>query len=651
MGRAIDAPEKVLRRMTDALLHRGPDGADYWFDSGVGVGLGHRRLAIVDLTETGKQPMWSRSRRYCVVFNGEIYNFLSLRQELAALGAVFQGHSDTEVMLAAFDEWGVEQGIRRLAGMFSLAIWDAEVHAMYLVRDRLGKKPLYYSLSGGQLLFASELKALRLFPGFQGTIDREALTLYLRHNYVPAPWSIYQEVRKLPAASLMRIEAGPDGPVLDVPREYWSAATYFASSSGETQQKDDYGTIQELDALLRDAVAARMVADVPVGAFLSGGIDSTLIVALMQAQSTRRVDTFTIGFNEELYDEAPYAKDVAAHLGTTHTEVYVNATEARDTIPLMSRIFDEPFSDSSQIPTYLVSKIARRNVTVALSGDGGDELFCGYTRYVKWRRAWTHMQRVPAPFRKLAGFALRAVPVAMWNLLRKPLVRLAPIVQGARSPGEKLHKLARVLGAGDPGLLYREFVTHWDHPAKVVLNAKEPWTKLNAGGGPHDVDAFMQHMMLLDIQTYLPDDILAKVDRASMAVSLETRAPLLDHRIVEFAAALPLSMKMRNGETKWLLRRVLEQYVPRSLLERPKMGFGIPIDVWLRGPLRQWAEELLSEDRLRREGFFDPSPIRSLWHDHLSGGTNGQFLLWDVLMFQAWYEDVQHSSFRKGVEG
>jgi len=623
--------------MTDSLIHRGPDGGDQWFDEQAGVGLGHRRLAIVDLSDAGKQPMWSSTGRYCVIFNGEIYNFLQLRSELEAMGARFRGHSDTEVMLAAFEAWGVTQGISRLAGMFALAIWDATERALYLVRDRLGKKPLYYSVVSGNLVFGSELKALRQFPGFQGTVDREALALYIRHNYVPGPWSIYKEARKLPPASLMRIVAGADGLKFESPVEYWSARSFYERATPREQIPDEEA-IERLDVLLRDAVRTRMIADVPLGAFLSGGIDSSLIVALMQAQSSRRIDTFTIGFSEDAYDEAPHAKAVAAHLGTNHTEAYVSAEEALASIPLMPAMFDEPFSDSSQIPTYLVSKATRRHATVALSGDGGDELFCGYTRYLKWRRVWGKISRIPGPLQKLASWGIRALPPGAWNVFAAPLTSL--MGQSARSKGEMLHKLASVLGTNNPGLLYREFVTHWDHPSKLVLGSTEPATVITAGGGPTDIDEFTQRMMLIDILTYLPDDILAKVDRASMAVSLETRAPILDHRVVEFAAGLRLEHKLRNGETKWILRRVLERYVPRTMFERPKMGFGIPLDSWLRGPLRDWAEDLLSESRLRSGGYFDPAPVRRLWLDHLARKTDGQYLLWDVLMFQAWLSDV-----------
>jgi asparagine synthase (glutamine-hydrolysing) len=624
--------------MTDALLHRGPDAGDQLFDPHTGLGLGHRRLAIVDLTDAGRQPMTSATRRYVTVFNGEIYNFQELRAELEAQGASFRGRSDTEVMLAAFDAWGLPAAVKKLAGMFAAAVWDSQEQALYLVRDRAGKKPIYYGVVDGHFIFGSELKALDRFPGFVHDVDREALTLYLRHNYVPAPWSIYRGIRKLDPGSWMRVRRVEGKISMDESCAYWSAREVYENSRGASHLDDD-AAIEQLHELLADAIRVRMVADVPLGAFLSGGIDSSLIVALMQSQTTRRVDTFTIGFHEGLYDEAPFARAVAKHLGTNHTEVYLTAKDALDTIPRLPAMFDEPFSDSSQIPTYLVSRVARQKVTVALSGDGGDELFCGYTRYQKWRRIWQKSRRIPRVLRGAAGSCIRLVPPIVWNTVANPFMRFMKKRPGVRAPGEKLHKLAQVIASNDPGRLYLELVTHWGNPANLVVNGIEPRTSLNSGGGPLDVDAFMHHMMMLDVLTYLPDDILVKVDRASMAVSLEARAPILDHRVIEFAAALPLHQKLRGNTGKWILRKVLEQHVPLQMFDRPKMGFGVPIDVWLRGPLRDWAEELIGESRLRSEGFFDPVPIRALWRSHLSGLTDAQYLLWDVLMFQAWLSE------------
>jgi asparagine synthase (glutamine-hydrolysing) len=629
--------------MTNSLVHRGPDGLGVWLDTSVGVGLGHRRLAIVDLTESGRQPMRSHSDRYMIVFNGEVYNFQTLRVELEGHGARFHGTSDTEVMLEAFEQWGVEEGVKRFVGMFAIALWDARERRLHLIRDRLGKKPLYYALVQGSLVFGSELKALRNFPGFAADIDRSALALYLRHNYIPSPRSIYAGVSKLPAGTLMTVQWRESGLVVEAPRQYWSAATFFDSSEREVMP--DQEVIERVEELLREAVRLRMIADVPLGAFLSGGVDSSLVVALMQSLSPRPVKTFTIGFHEEMFDEAPHARVVARHLGTEHTELYLTAAEARDVIPLLPSMFDEPFADSSQIPTYLVAKMARRDVTVALSGDGGDELFCGYGRYLRWRSVWQMMQRIPAPLRSALARALSSVPVTRWDGMLGPCMRALPARMRVASPGDKLHKLAQVLTSDDPGLVYLRFLTHWPDPGSIVIDGSEPPTLVNRGGGPRDLDLFTEQMMKLDVLTYLPDDILVKVDRASMAVSLEARAPILDHRVAEFAARLPLSQKLRGSTGKWTLRQILAKYVPMHLTERPKMGFGVPIDSWLRGPLKDWAEDLLDESLLAKQGFFEPAPIRQLWRAHLDGRRDAQYLLWDVMMFQAWIRDThsQHA--------
>jgi asparagine synthase (glutamine-hydrolysing) len=619
----LAAPDAVLRRMTDTLVHRGPDGSGYWFEREAGVGLGHRRLAIVDLSDAGRQPMFSQSKRFGVVFNGEIYNFQDLRTELEQIGCRFRGRSDTEVMLAAFEHWGVDAAVRRFVGMFAIALWDATDRTLILIRDRLGKKPIYYGRVGQHFVFGSELKALRAFPGFAGDVDRNALTLYLRHNYIPSPWSIYRGVAKLPAGSLLRIRVEPSGAAYDAPLVYWSVEQVFSSSS--KSMLPDLAATDRADELLRKAVATRMIADVPLGAFLSGGIDSSLVVALMQAQSSRPVRTFSIGFREAAYDEAPYARAIAKHLGTDHTEVYLSADDALAVIPRLPHIFDEPFSDSSQIPTYLVSEAARRGVTVALSGDGGDELFCGYTRYMKWRKVWHNMQRVPRFARTAIARAIQHTPFGA--------LRMSGL-------GHKFNKLSEILLGNDPSGVYLRFISHWLQPDRIVIGGHEPLTVLNRGGGPRGLDAFTDEMMKLDVLTYLPDDILVKVDRASMAVSLESRAPILDHRVVEFAAQLPLHQKLRGATTKWIVRRVLERYVPPRLFNRPKMGFGVPIDTWLRGPLRDWAEDLLGESRMRQDGYLDPVPVRRLWLDHQDRRRDSHYLLWDVLMFQSWLRDV-----------
>lgn len=629
----IDGPS-TLREMTNRLVHRGPDGSGAHFDAGGAVGLGHRRLAILDLSAAGHQPMVSSSERYVITYNGEIYNFRPLRNELEQAGCSFRGHSDTEVFLAAIDTWGVEGAIGRISGMFAFALWDREERSLWLSRDRVGKKPLYYGWVGGSLIFGSELAALRSYPGFRREIDRGSLALYMRHNYVPAPHSIFTGVKKVQPGTLLRFALTGGSPKQQSEKQYWSAREVFAAGWRAPFDGTADEAAEALDRTLRLAVSDRMIADVPLGAFLSGGIDSSAVVALMQAQSARPIRTFSIGFHEPEYNEANHAAAVAKHLGTEHTEVYVEPADALAVVPNLPTIFDEPFSDSSQIPTFLVSKIARQHVIVALSGDGGDELFCGYPRYRKWRRIWTAVRWMPAPVRKIMATALGGIGVAGWDRL------LAPLNWATRgrkfSPGDKLHKLSEILDAPSPELVYRRIVSHWMRPGEVVLGGVEYQTPLSRMDGPTGLDEFTDYLMLLDVLTYLPDDILVKVDRASMAVSLEARAPLLDHRVIELAAKIPLSMKMRAGEDKWILRQVLSRYVPSQLFDRPKMGFGIPIDTWLRGPLREWAEALLEPSALRNDGYFDVEYVRRMWRQFADDGHPWHYLIWDVLMFQAW---------------
>jgi asparagine synthase (glutamine-hydrolysing) len=630
-------PDSVLRSMTDQLVHRGPDGWDSVLEAGGAVGLGHRRLAIVDLSEAGRQPMLSHSGRYVITYNGEVYNFQELRRELENAGARFRGHSDTEVLLAAIDAWGVAASLRRCAGMFAFALWDRRERELWLVRDRLGKKPLYVGTVNGSLVFGSELKAICAFPGFDRELDRGSLALLMRHNYIPAPHSIYQSVGKLEPGTFRRVRIRAGRPETFHEERYWSARAVFDISRRQIFGGTPDEAVGALDSLLRKAVAERMVSDVPLGAFLSGGIDSSTIASLMQAQSSRPVQTFSIGFQEADYNEAPHAKEVARHLGTDHTEVYLTAADAMAVIPLLPTIYDEPFSDSSQIPTFLVSKIARQKVKVSLSGDGGDELFCGYPRYRKWREIWRTMARLPGPLRRLVARTIMSLSIGTWDRVLGSAVRLRHHPHGpAISPGDKLHKLAEILGATTPEAVYRRMVSHWMQPEDLVLGAVEPLTPLSQVMGPRTVDGFTDHMMLVDILTYLPDDILVKVDRASMAVSLEARSPLLDHRVVELAASLPLSLKLRDGTDKWVLRQVLARYAPARLFERPKMGFGVPIDSWLRGPLRPWAEDLLDERKLRQDGLLNPEIVRAKWREFIDKAYPWHYPLWDVLMFQAW---------------
>lgn len=620
----------MLGRMGEAIAHRGPDDSGVWLDVGAGIGLSYRRLSILELSPAGHQPMVSASGRYVIAFNGEIYNHLDLRLQLG--DRAWRGHSDTETLLAGFEIWGIEQTLQRAVAMFAIALWDRDTRTLTLARDRLGEKPLYYGWQGGVFLFGSELKALKQHPAFVGEVDREALALYLRYCCVPAPRSIYRGVCKLAPGTLLRVCASDRQ--LPEPKQFWSLKDVIEHGQRELFQGSDAEAVAVLEAKLLDAVRLQQIADVPLGAFLSGGIDSSTVVALMQAQSRRPVRTFTIGFQEAGYNEAEHAKAVARHLGTNHTELYVTPAQAQAVIPRLATLYDEPFADSSQIPTSLVSQMAREHVTVSLSGDAGDELFGGYNRY-----AWaTKILQYPRPLRKLLAHGFTALSPSAWNWLYRALAPVLPKSMRFALPGDKAHKLASILGAESQAAIYRGLVSTWPAPAEVVLGSEEPATLLDDRASWGDVAALEHRMMALDAMTYLPDDILVKVDRAAMGVSLETRVPFLDHRVVEFAWQLPLSMKIRDGQGKWLLRQVLYKYVPKELIERPKMGFGVPIDAWLRGPLREWAEALLDEARLRREGYFRPEPIRKKWREHLSGRRYWQYYLWDVLMFQAWRE-------------
>ena len=628
--------QENLVRMATVLAHRGPDDSGIWFDVEAGVGLAHRRLSIVDLSPEGHQPMLSANGRYALSYNGEIYNFGALRAELEAAGYSFRGHSDTEVMLAAFCEWGVVAAVKRFVGMFAFALWDRQERTLHLVRDRLGEKPLYYGWVGDVLLFGSELKALRAHPAWRGEIDRNALSLFLRHSDVPAPYSIYKGIHKLVPGTILSAAL----PKRETKTVYWSAKEVAETGVRNPFVGDEAAALTTLEETLRASVAGQMVADVPLGAFLSGGIDSSLVVALMQAQSAVPVKTFTIGFYEAEYNEAEFAKAVAQHLGTNHTELYVTPKEAMAVIPRLPTLYDEPFADASQVPTFLVSELTRQHVTVSLSGDGGDELFGGYNRYFWGQKIWSKVGWMPRELRKMAAAGITTISPGSWDAAFQGLDTMLPNSLKQRTPGDKLHKLAEVLAAEHPEVMYRRLVSSWKVPTDIVLNSQEPETILTDKARWAELPNFILRMMYLDLLTYLPDDILVKVDRAAMGVSLETRVPFLDHRVVEFAWQLPLSLKIRDGKGKWLLRQLLYKYVPPALIDRPKSGFGIPIDHWLRGDLRDWAEALLDERRLQQEGFFVPTEIRTKWEEHLSGQRNWQYYLWPVLMFQAWWQEA-----------
>lgn len=621
----------MLRRMADTLVHRGPDGEGIWFDAQAGVGLGHRRLSIIDLSPAGAQPMLSSCGRYVLSYNGEVYNFQELRRELEDKGHRFRGHSDSEVIAEACSAWGVRSTAVRLNGIYGFAVWDRQARLLCLVRDRLGVKPLYWAAVEGVFLFGSELKALRAHPGWSPEIDREALSAFFRHGYVPAPRSIYRGVRKLQPGSILTVAAGRSPEI----EAYWSARE--TAVEGRSRRSVDLAPEQAVDwleELLKDAVGHQMIADVPIGSFLSGGIDSSTVTALMQAQSARKVRTFSIGFHDAKYNEAEHAKAVAQYLGTDHTELYVAPAHARDLIPGIPDWFDEPFADSSQLPTYLVAQMTREHVTVALSGDGGDELFAGYNRYYWAEAIWRRIGRLPLSIRRGAAAVISGIPTETWDRF----AALAPSKRVPRLPGDKLHKIASILPLQDQDDLYRRLVSYWDEPDSVVLDGREFHGVLWDETVRADLPQFLERMQFFDTVTYMPDDILTKVDRTSMAVSLEARVPLLDHRVVEFAWSLPLSLKIRDGKSKWLLRQVLYRHVPEDLVERPKMGFGVPIGTWLRGPLRAWAEALLEPTRLREQGFLNVDVIQRKWREHLSGRRNWEYQLWTALMFEAWMD-------------
>lgn len=626
---APDQAEVAVRRMTDAISHRGPDDAGYWSDPATGLVLGHRRLSIIDLSLAGHQPMVSAGGRHVIVFNGEIYNYPALRASLEARGGApaWRGHSDTEVLLALIERDGVAGALTQAEGMFALAVWDREQRVLTLARDRMGEKPLYYGRSGGVLLFGSELKALTAHPRFRREIDRDAMTVYLRYNYVPAPLSIWRGIAKLPPGHL--VEIGEGGRGVREPQAYWRL-TDIAARGLANPLPDTPDTVDQLETLLGDAVERQMVADVPLGAFLSGGIDSSLIVALMQARSKRPVKTFTIGFTEAAYNEAGRAKRIAAHLGTEHTEQYVSPADALAVIPTLPHIYDEPFADSSQIPTHLVSRLARRHVTVSLSGDAGDELFGGYNRYLIGYRLFGLGQRVGPILGRAAAAAIR------WPGTQQLIDAAQCVLPPSRRRlglRDSLHKVAHAFEARSPEMLYRRFVSLSQDPSALVLNGREPPDPLSVA----PLADVRRDMMLRDAVGYLPGDILAKVDRAAMAVSLETRVPYLDPRVVEFAWRLPASALFNRGQGKHILRRILYRHVPEALMAAPKSGFGMPVAYWLNHELRDWAESLLTPERLAAHGVFDPDAVRALWRQQLAGRPV-HHQLWGILMAQAWLD-------------
>ena len=608
---------QYAEKMANAIAHRGPDDDGIWHDQQESLVLAHRRLSILDLSPAGRQPMHSKSERFVIIFNGEIYNHLELREKLQDSGKdSWRGHSDTETLLEAIETWGLEEALRNCVGMFAFALWDRKEKVLSLARDRMGEKPLYYGWQNQTLLFGSELKALRVHPAFRAEINQEVIPLYFRHGYIPAPWSVWKGILKLKPGSIVSFDGTKQVGHSPDPKPYWSMTEVI-----EKGQNDPFGGSEEeatdlLEEQLLKAVEGQMLADVPVGAFLSGGIDSSLVVALMQASSSNPVKTFSIGFDEEDFNEAENAKAVSSHLGTDHTELYVTPEQSREVVAKLPDLYDEPFGDSSAIPTFLVSELARRKVAVSLSGDGGDELFGGYDRYFnhKAESLWRRLNRFPHALRNFSALALRSFL--------------------GNSPSGKAELLCELLKCKDFGSYYRVMISQWRE--RPVLGSGQELEYGVFNDQLDTLDESVHKMMGMDSVTYLPDDILVKVDRAAMAVSLETRVPLLDHRAVELAWRMPYDLKVREGRGKWLLRQVLYRHVPRKLIDRPKKGFGVPVDSWIRGPLRSWAEDLLSEEKLQENGFLNPRPIRTRWKQHLEGKRNWRDSLWLVLMWQAW---------------
>lgn len=625
--------EALLERMGQAILHRGPDSGGIWQDAPTGIGLSHRRLSILDVSHHGHQPMHSATGRYVLSYNGEVYNHLDLRAALEAdQGSIqWRSSSDTETLLACFEAFGIEQTLHLCHGMFALALWDREARILTLARDRLGEKPLYYGWMADDFLFGSELKALKAVPSFHSDVDRQALGDFVRYGYVPAPQSIYVGIRKLMPGQILQVSR--EKPHLE-PRSYWTVDAAIQAGLSTPFEGSEKEAVDELESQLTTSVKRQMISDVPLGAFLSGGIDSTTVVALMQANSSSKVNTFSIGFEDVSFNEAHHAKAVAARLGTNHEELYISSRQALDIIPDLPHIWDEPFADPSQIPTFIVSKLARSKVTVSLSGDGGDELFCGYNRYLVTAKLWRYMRPVPSAIRNSIGHMLSSVEAARWD----GIAGWIPGNHGLGSVFDKLHKIAGILGAKNADAIYKGVVTSYPDVDSLLASPAgasfEPWQTGSQITGLCEV----QRMMANDLNSYLPSDILTKLDRAAMAVSLEGRAPFLDHNVVEFAWRLPLSLKFRKGESKWVLKQVLYRYVDRKLMERPKMGFGVPLRDWLQGPLQGWAERLLDQQRLKQEGFFNAAAVRVLWAEHLSGKKNRSTVLWNILMFQAWLE-------------
>lgn len=634
---SVDELVQVVMRMADTLVHRGPDDEGHWTESEGTISLGMRRLAVVDLTPSGRQPMISSDGRWVLVFNGEIYNYRDLRKKLCSEGALFRGDSDTEVLLMSVQQWGLEKALEALEGMFAIGLWDRRRCELHLVRDRFGEKPLYYGWVGGRLAFASELKAIASIPGFNANLDRDAIAIYLRRSCIPAPHTVYQGLYKLLPGHMVTFPGNTRPGSMRVPEPYWSALAEIESAKLNILSGSPKELTDELEETLSRSVASRMIADVPVGAFLSGGVDSSLIAALMQKQSIKPIETFTVGYADRRYDESPGAAAVANYLGTNHSTLHVSDRDIAQVIPLLAGIWDEPFGDPSQVPVLLLSRFARSAVTVSLSGDGGDELFAGYNRHAWLEKLWKRSGAIPPSFRRAIGSGLSNISPGLVNRAAH-MTRFLPVKFRIRQPSNKLMKLAKVMSSSSPEEAYYSLVSNWNTTSSIVIGTSNRYDNNSDGRQWQSLSDITEVMLWLDLVTYLPDDILTKLDRAAMGVSLETRVPFLDRDVFRLAWRLPMQMKLRDGTTKWILREVLHRHVPAALVNRPKSGFDLPLDDWLRGSLRPWAEDLLSESHLQNQGIMDPSPVRSAWKLHLSGRHDFGYELWDVLMLQSWMD-------------
>ena len=640
----IEAAEltAIASSMARKLTHRGPNGSGVWADAELGIGLAHQRLAIIDLSPAGNQPMTSKCGRFVLVFNGEIYNHQKIRQELKQVPTstphLFEGHSDTETILAAISQWGLEFALNKCVGMFALALWDKREHSLHLARDRVGEKPLYYGLYNGNLLFGSELKAITSYPGFNAEINRNALAQYLQYNFIPAPNSIYQGIYKLPPGSHLKVTKNQiSQQILPEPLTYWSLSQVASKAQKNPFRGGEDLAVLELERLLSESISDQIIADVPLGAFLSGGIDSSTVVALMQSLSDKPVKSFTIGFAESNYDESKHAQQVAKHIGTDHTELFVSPDQALDVIPKLPTLYDEPFADVSQIPTFLVSTLASKDVTVCLSGDGGDELFGGYNRHINGSSLWRKVNRIPHNIRNVASQTIKKVPQKTWESAFRTTKRMIPKAYQYNMVGEKMHKIGHLLSAESGDQIYNLLLSKWHESERILADTTHLNTAIS-NTCPSEIRNLEQRMMFMDTAMYLPDDILVKIDRAAMGASLETRVPMLDHRLIEFAWTLPIEMNIRGSQGKRLLRKLLYRHVPAPLIERPKAGFSVPIDDWLRGPLRDWAEDLLDHKKISSEGYFCPEVLRRKWDQHTSGKYNWGQQLWSITTFQAWLQ-------------